>query len=136
MPNYQMIADKANSALSLEGQKRAGFSAGYFAPGFTLGSALLNLQLIDANDPVESRFVGVLNQLPDGAHEAIRAAIYSAVSRATPISVQTLWLPGAGWEVTVSEAIAADGVTNAMSILIRTPYELPPSGKGAVPGAK
>jgi hypothetical protein len=119
MPNFQMMAIKANARLS--GDSLANMTdaeKAFFAPGIRLTAAARGLGI--ATD-AEGQF---LDRLPDSVLETIRAAIYNAINRKPPVPVIVSWQAGP-YGVLVTEAAPEGGPTTVIDVRISTPWPLP-----------
>jgi len=119
MPNYQMMAIKANARLSGDSlDSMSDAEKAFFAPGIRLTAAARALGI--ATDE-EGRF---LDRLPDSVLEGVRSAIYSAITRKPPVPVIVSWQAGT-YGVLVTEAMPEAGPTAVVDIRISTPWPLP-----------
>jgi len=64
-----------------------------------------------------------LDRIPEGVHEAIRGAIYSALSRDQRQMVTFAWAPAFDWEVTVWDVGDTKVTRGGMTILVKSPYD-------------
>jgi hypothetical protein len=83
----------------------------------TLIGAMETLGLSLTSDEIE-----FVSSLPASQHEAIRAALRSAVIREPRVPVTFAWSPGYDSELTIWEAAATGSNAGAITILLRTPY--------------
>ena len=132
MPHYQLMTSKVNVKFGpAEIANTARQREVLRGEAFTLSAAATAL-----NMDITSAEAAFIDALPHAIQMSIKAALFCALDRTPPIPVQMLWLPGGGYEVTVNEAIGVNKATTAVSILIRTPYQLPDSGPGSLPPAQ
>lgn len=62
-----------------------------------------------------------LNLWPPSVLAALQAALYDAVNRAPPVSVQFLWTPAAGHGLAIWEAAGVDGSYTSISVHLQSP---------------
>ena len=138
MPHSQLMTERANRALNRDmiGAAKDPAIRSKFEPGQPLDDALRALGVIDdgAGRPDGPELGGMIRILPTGIQDTIRNTVANAIDRSIP--VQVVWLPGAGYEITVSEAVGVDASTTAISMVLRTPYPLPQAGPGSMPTAR
>jgi hypothetical protein len=115
MPKVVRVAERLNQVFGRENIDR--FSPELLAPGTTLASAAREFKLA-----VSDREMAYLSSLPAGEQEALRAALYSALTRSPRLPVTFAWAPGYDYELTVWEVPETKDTEGAMTILVRSPY--------------
>ncbi|HZU72397.1 MAG TPA: hypothetical protein VE990_06455 [Acidimicrobiales bacterium] len=97
-----------------------------FAPGRRLSEAVRDERLrVHHFDLAE-----YLDRLPPAIHEAIRAAVQSALTRSPRSPVTFAWAPGYDYELSIWDTPAA-GTPGGITILLRTRYPDDPHPLGA-----
>lgn len=86
------------------------------APGTQLGGTVQQLGI--TTPPV----VEFIQSWPIGLQEAVRAALYSAVTRTPRLPVTFAWAPAYDFELNIWEAGAIPDSDGGMSILLRSRY--------------
>ncbi len=89
----------------------------YFEQGTKLSRAAAALELD------QEGLAAYLDRIPDGVHEAIRGAIYSALERSPRQLVTFAWAPAFDWEVTVWDVGDTKVTRGGMTILVKSPYD-------------
>ncbi len=117
MPMMQAMVERANQRFNRENIKDVAARRDALAPGADLADGARALGV--ASDGREQEF---LRSWPAGVKEAIRAAVYSAVTRPEgPLPVQFVWAPGYDFEVTVWEVAGTPESLGGMTIALRGP---------------
>lgn len=115
MPHLQAMAELANAAWSRE--RIDEIDAGLFEPGKNLVEAAVAVGVCATPSAQE-----VLGSFPDGEQEAIRAAIFSALSRSPRLPITFAWAPGYYFEVLISEVAGTPTNRGGMTIFLRSRF--------------
>jgi hypothetical protein len=91
------------------------------APGCELADTVRNLQKGGAMDVPETG-IAFLQSVPVALQEAVRAVLYSAVTRSPRLPVMFAWAPGYDYELTISEATGSRETSGGITVLLRSPY--------------
>jgi hypothetical protein len=123
MPSFQAIVEKANRVLSYESLKKGTLDKADFEPGASLSQAATHY---DVADPTTHE-PAVIDRLPLGTREALRALIYANLQRPEPYGITLAWAPGPDYELTIWEAAPTAGSRGGITVLIKTVVPVPGS---------
>ena len=88
-----------------------------FDPGTSLVELALENEIAHSN--LEA---AVLQAIPRGMQEALRAMIRDNLSREVPLAMTFAWAPGYDYELQLWEAPGDDGSKGGITVLLRTRY--------------
>ena len=114
MPTAQTNLTRLNASF---GSGLADIPLEHFEQGTRLSRAAATLNVN------EDGLAAYLDRIPEGVHEAIRAAIYSALAREPRQMVTFAWAPAFDWEVTVWDVGDTKVTRGGMTILVKSPYD-------------
>jgi hypothetical protein len=91
------------------------------APDLLAGRSLIDV--VRAHDDWYDDEVRLLDTMPAGMQESIRALLHQNLGREQRMEVQFAWLPGHAWKLTVSEDSPGDGGhPGAITVLLESPH--------------
>ena len=124
MPSFQAIVEKANQVLNYESLKKGSLNKVDFESGTSLSQAATRYNVADptTHEPA------VIDRLPVGTREALRALIYANLQRPDPYGVTLAWAPGPDYELTIWETAPTAGSRGGITVLIKTVVPVPGSG--------
>jgi hypothetical protein len=115
MPNMQAMIERLNARFNREAIDQ--LDAELVAPGTTLAVAARKIGA--AQTSAEREYIA---SWPAGQQEAVRAALYSALTRSPRLPVTMAWTPGYDFEVRISEAAGTRASRGAMTITFSSRY--------------
>lgn len=115
MPYMQAMTARANNILGAASINA--IDANLVAPGRNLADAAKDMGIAQRDE--EYAF---LDSWPAGMKEAIRALVYSALTREPRLPVTIAWNPGYDFGLTVSEAGGTPKSVGGMTIVLQSRY--------------
>lgn len=115
MPYMQAMTLRANALLGGETLKT--LDARLLAPGANLADAAKAVGMV-----VRDEEYAFLDSWPSGLKEAIRALVYSALTREPRLPVTIAWQPGYDFGLTVHEAAGTARSVGGMTIVLQSRY--------------
>jgi hypothetical protein len=112
----QAMVERANTKFNRENIGE--FNAEWLAPGVPLAQGAQQAGIAVTNAEVQ-----YLESLPAGHQEALRASLYSAVTRGLPVTLA--WAPAFDFSVGVWEVAGTGQSMGGMTLFVRGPYQKP-----------
>jgi hypothetical protein len=123
MPSFQAIVEKANQVLNYESLKAGNLNKDHFKEGESLSQAAVLYGAARRN----TREPAIIDRLPSGMREALRAMIYANLDRDEPYGITLAWAPGPDYELTIWEAEPTAVSHGGITALIKTVVPVPGS---------
>jgi len=115
MPAFQVMCSLANEAFAASRIHK--IDPKILSAGAGLADIMDKLELV----PHEA-YRGYLSNWPAALQEAVRAAVFNAVSREPRMPVHFAWAPAYDYSVKIWEAHSTADSSAAMTILLESPY--------------